>query len=169
MTGAAAIALIAFADVILNLWTHNPTLTQNTSHVLQLLLVGNLINGFMNMPYQAQLAYRWTGLTLRANCVALLILVPAIVWATPRYGLSGAGWAWIFFNTGYFLIVAHFMYERLLIGEKWRWYLEDILYPLVAATLVVFCVRALLSRWRNGPPQGFGFAAEWSSPRMMVS
>jgi hypothetical protein len=24
------------------------------------------------------------------------------------------------------------------------------------------------SRWRNGPPQVFGFAAEWSSPRMMV-
>ena len=25
-----------------------------------------------------------------------------------------------------------------------------------------------LIRWRNGPPRGFGFAAWWSSPRMMV-
>ena len=25
------------------------------------------------------------------------------------------------------------------------------------------------TRWRNGPAWGFGFAAEWSSPRMMVS
>ena len=48
--------------------------------------------------------------------------------------------------------------------------LEKAALILLTAGLVAQAgLTAIDIRWRNGPPQGFGFAAEWSSPRMMVS
>ena len=38
--------------------------------------------------------------------------------------------------------IYHFMYRRILITEKWKWYYNDILIPISAATTV-----ALLSSW----------------------
>jgi O-antigen/teichoic acid export membrane protein len=142
--GSAAVLLIVFSHVALSLWTRDTALAEHTSRILRLLLLGNLLNGLMNMPYQAQLAHRWIGLTLRTNCVATLSMVPAIFWATPRYGLQGAGWAWVCLNAGYVLITTHFMYRRILVTEKWIWYREDILYPLLAAAFVALCLRQIL-------------------------
>ncbi|MBI1867929.1 MAG: polysaccharide biosynthesis protein [Methylocystis sp.] len=142
--GSAAFFLIAFADVVLNLWTHDPVLTAQTSAVLRLLVFANLLNGLMNMPCQAQLAYRWLGLVLRAEFLAVVIIVPAILLATPRFGMEGAGWSLIALNAGYLLMTAQFMYRRILVMEKWKWYCNDILFPLTAAAFVAFCSRGVL-------------------------
>lgn len=76
----------------------------------------------MWIPYQTQLAHGWTSLTVRINIVAVAIIVPAILWATPRYGAEGAAWVWVALNTSYLLVGIHFMYRRILTREKWRWY-----------------------------------------------
>ena len=64
--------------------------TRSTYH--SLLALGNLLNGLMHLPYYAQLAHGWTGLSIRINIVAVLIIVPAILWATPIYDAEGAAW-----------------------------------------------------------------------------
>ena len=98
-------------------------------------MFGNLLNGLMWIPYQTQLSYGWTSLTVRINFIAVAIVVPAILLGTPRYGAEGAAWGWVAFNTGYLLIGIHFMYLRILGAEKWRWYVQDLLAPLGAALL----------------------------------
>lgn len=98
-------------------------------------MLGNLLNGLMWIPYQTQLAHGWTSLTVRINIVAVAVIVPAILWATPRYGAEGAAWVWLVLNTGYLLVGIHFMYGRILSAEKRRWYAQDLLLPLGAALL----------------------------------
>lgn len=138
--GSAAITLILFAETILRLWTQDPELASRVAPLLSLLALGNLLNGLMWIPYQTQLAHGWTSLALRINIVAVLFVVPAILWATPRYGPEGAAWAWVLLNAGYVLIGVHFMYRHILMREKWRWYVSDVAIPiaggLVAATLI---------------------------------
>ena len=134
--GSAAIIMIAFAKTVLQLWTHNAVLANRSATLLSLLALGNLLNGLMWIPYQTQLAHGWTSLTTRINIFSVAIIVPAILWATPRYGAEGAAWVWVSLNTGYVLIGIHFMYRKILTGEKWHWYGQDVLQPLVVAAFV---------------------------------
>ena len=135
IAGSAAIVMILFAETFLRLWTQDPALAARTAPLLSLLMLGNLLNGLMWIPYQTQLAHGWTSLAVRINIVAVAIIVPAILWATPRYGAIGAAWVWVGLNAGYILIGIHFMYRRILTREKWCWYWQDVLMPLGAAFL----------------------------------
>ena len=132
------------AESVLSLWTQNPELAQRTAPLLRLLALGNLLNGLMWIPYQTQLAYGWTGLTIRINVVAVLLIIPAILWATPRYGSEGAALVWVVLNAGYLLVGVHFMYRRIMSSEKWRWYREDVMQPVLAGATVALALEWVL-------------------------
>jgi len=143
IVGSAACVMMAFAETLLKLWMQDDALAHQVAPLLSLLMLGNLLNGLMWIPYSTQLAHGWTGLGVRTNIVAVIIIVPAILWATPRYGAEGAAWAWVSLNAGYVLIGIHFMHRRILCTEKWRWYREDVVQPLLGATLGAISVWCL--------------------------
>lgn len=142
--GSAALVLFVFAETLLHLWTQDAALARRAAPLLRLMVLGNLLNGLMWIPYQTQLANGWTGLSALTNTVAVAIIVPAILWVTPRYGAEGAAWVWISLNAGYVLISIHFMHRRILNAEKWRWYRQDVAQPLLAATFVAVAIRWLI-------------------------
>jgi len=142
LMGTAAIVLIVFGNVVILLWTGNPVFARQVVPLVTVLSLGTLLNGLMWLPYQMQLAYGWTSLTVKVNIIAVAIIIPAILWATPKYGAIGAAWVWVGLNAGYLGIAIYFMHRRLLPSEKWRWYREDIAMPLIAGVVV-----AVLLRW----------------------
>ena len=91
-TGSAAILLIVFAEPILLLWTQDTALAHRSASLIRILALGNLFNGLMWIPYQAQLAYGWTSFTLIMNIVSVAIIIPAIFWVAPLYGAESAAW-----------------------------------------------------------------------------
>ena len=135
LAAPVALMLIFFGEKLLVLWTGNVVLANEVAPLLALLAAGTLLNGLMHIPYMLQLAHGWSGFAARVNLVAVAVLVPAILWVTPRYGAIGAAWVWVLLNAGYVLIGIHFMYQRLLPGEKWTWYWSDTARPILAATL----------------------------------
>ena len=141
--GSAAVVLIMFAETFLKIWTQDLELSERVAPLLRLLMLGNLLNGLMWVPYQAQLAYGWTSLSIRANIAAVAIIVPAILWVTPRYGMEGAAWVWVGLNTGYFLLATQFIHRRILVHEKWLWYKDDVLIPLIAAVVMSYCFKTV--------------------------
>jgi O-antigen/teichoic acid export membrane protein len=152
--GTAAALLIMMSEVVLRLWTQDPELSARVAPLLTILALGNLLNGLMWMPIQIQLAAGWTSLIMRTNSVAVLLLVPAIFWAVPRFGPIGAAWVWVGLNAGYVLILIQFMHLRLLKGEKLRWYLFDVGLPLVASLAVTFVLSRVLNFETVGVLQG---------------
>lgn len=151
--GAAAVAIVAFADVFLPIWTGDASLSEAVAPLLRVLVVGTLLNAFMWVPYHLQLASGWTTLSIKINVVAVLVLVPAIFWAVPTYGAIGAAWAGVGLNAAYMVFTTYFMHRRLLPAEKWRWYVEDVLLPLSAAVFVGAAFVAVI------PQDVTGFAA----------
>lgn len=142
LMGAAAIVLIVFGDVVMMLWTADHALARQVSPLVAVLALGTLLNGLMWIPYQTQLAHGWTSLGVKVNLFAVAAVVPAILWATPKYGAIGAAWVWVALNAGYVTIAISFMHRRLLTTEKRRWYQEDVAMPLIAGAVV-----AVLLRW----------------------
>jgi O-antigen/teichoic acid export membrane protein len=143
IAGSAAIVLIFFAETFLILWTQDGELAGRVSLLLRLLVLGNLLNGLMHMPYQMQLAHAWTSLGIYVNTIAVLFIVPALFWAVPHSGAIGAAWVWVALNAGYCLIAIHFVHRRIMTTEKWRWYRQDVLAPLLASGIAVSLIKAL--------------------------
>jgi hypothetical protein len=101
--------------------------------------MGTALNGLMHLPYALQLAYGWTKLAFHMNAVAVLILVPSIILMASLYGAVGAAIIWVVLNSGFVLISIPLMHHRLLKGEQWKWYFEDVGLPLAVAVAAAFC------------------------------
>lgn len=148
--GSAAVVLMVFGGELLLLWTGDRVLSDRLAPLLRVLALGTLLNCFMHMPYQLQLAHGWTRLSIYVNMFAVAVLVPAIFWVAPRHGAIGVAWIWVALNAMYMFVSVHFMFRRLLGSEKWRWYFHDVIFPVAAAGLMVAAARYVL------PPQGRG-------------
>jgi O-antigen/teichoic acid export membrane protein len=148
IAGSAGLVVAVFAEDLLGLWTQDAAVAGTAGPLLSILMLGNMLNSLMWIPYQAQLAHGWTSLAMRVNTVAVLLVIPAILWATPHYGAAGAAWVWVALNTGYFCISVQFMYRRILKTEKWSWYTQDVLAPLLPAAVAVLGLS-----WLLGPAQ----------------
>jgi Co/Zn/Cd efflux system component len=134
-----------FSYEILLIWTKNSVTAENTHILLSLLICGTALHGLMNMPYTVQLAYGWTKLSIIGNFIAVILLVPMIVFMTYKFGAPGAASVWIILNSGYILFSIHFMHKRLLISEKWHWYWHDIVTPFGVSFLIAGLGRLLIT------------------------
>ncbi|MBT9099541.1 oligosaccharide flippase family protein [Methylovulum psychrotolerans] len=133
LSASAVMLLIFFAGGVMFMWSGNVNLAENTAPILSVLAVGSFLNALMWIPYRCQLAHGWTSLSLKVNFVAVIVLIPAIIWVVPRYGALGAAWIWVALNAGYFLVAIQLMHRRLIPKEKWHWYFADVFLPVVGA------------------------------------
>jgi O-antigen/teichoic acid export membrane protein len=123
-----------------------------------------MLNGLMQLPYFTMIAHGWTRLSLVSNIVAVAVLVPLLLLVVPIYGGRGAALVWITLNLGYILVQAPLLHRRILRGELWRWYGQDLALPMVAAGVAMGLAVALrgqftLSRWQLVPVLGMAWGA----------
>ena len=57
-----ALVMSVFAEPLLLAWTGDEAITHHAAPLLSVLALGTMCNGFMYIPYMAQLAHGWTGL-----------------------------------------------------------------------------------------------------------
>ena len=141
-----AIVIALFSYEILLLWTQNPVTAKKTHLIVSILISGSAINGLMNLPYALQLAFGWTRLSVFKNIIAVILLVPFIVFMAAHYGVVGAACVWLVLHTALFFIEIPIMHRRLLRQEKWRWYWQDVGIPLFACLLVAGFGRLFITR-----------------------
>lgn len=160
----AGLVMAVFSESLLYVWTGNVGLAQQSAPLLALLALGTLCNGFMHVPYMTQLAHGWTGFAVRLNVVAVCFIIPAVLWAVPRFGAVGAAWAWVALNAGYVLIGVHFMHRRLMPHEKWRWYRDAVFKPLLSGSIAVLALR----QWIDLPQDRALMAAALAGVALLV-
>ena len=131
-----ACVLAIFSREILEVWTHNQGMVLNASLLVSLLVIGNALNGLMNLPYALQLAHGWTKLAFYQAVAGVVLLMPALYFATLHWGALGAAGVWVILNIGYLLISVQVMHQYLLKEEKLRWYVNDVVKPLAASLAV---------------------------------
>jgi len=142
LVGSAAFMLIAFGDKALYLWTHDAVLASKTAPMLAVLALGALLNCLLWIPYQMQLAHGIVGLAFKSNLIAILIVIPSLLWVIPRYGGIGAAWVWAAVNFGYIILNAKLMFRRILSSEQASWYLKDIALPMTSILVI-----GVICRW----------------------
>ena len=140
----AAVVIALFSYEVILLWTQNAITAEMTHRIVSIMICGTALNGLMNPPYALQLAFGWTKLSVIKNTVALIILVPLIIFLSMRYGAVGAASAWLILNIGYVLFEIPVMHGRILRDEMWRWYWSDVSVPMIACLSLAGLGRLLL-------------------------
>ena len=125
-----------FSKDILFAWTGNAALSEQARWLFALLLLGNAMNGVMNIPYALQLGAGWTGLALWANVIALLVVTPLTYFLATSLGALGGAIAWCVLNACYIVFSQTVMHRRLLLTEKWRWYINDVGVAVLVAAMI---------------------------------
>ena len=135
-----------FSAPILFLWTGDPILSERISLVTSLLALGVALNySVMGTLDLLQMAYGWLQPSLLSRLAALVLCGPIMTILAYSYGSVGVAVAWLAIYVGYAMLTPHFVFRRLMVGDKARWYVKDVLSPM----LVAFSTAAL---WRFSIP-----------------
>lgn len=144
VVASVSVMLMFFARDVIYLWSGDAATADTVALPLIILVAGSACNGLMNTPYALQLAHGWTRLAAVSNFVALVVGIPFCIWAVDGYGIVGASLLWFCINCGNLIIGIPLMHRRLMRHEMQRWYLHDLLPPILASVLVVGTARLLL-------------------------
>ncbi len=145
VAGSVGAVFVVDSDKIITLWTGNPALSVEISNPVRLLALGGMLNSCMLAPYNCQLASGWTSISNRANLIAIVILIPALMFVVPLAGTLGASATWAGLNAGYVLVFAPFFFQRQFPHEIRKWYVLDLLMPIGSAFTACFAARAFVS------------------------
>jgi O-antigen/teichoic acid export membrane protein len=140
-----------FSKELILVWTGNMVTALNTYLLASVLMIGSTLMGLMVIPYALQLAFAWTKLGLYLNIIAVITLIPAMVWLVSIYGTLGACFVWVALYAGQFIGMINFMHRRILKGEKWKWYVEDVAKPLLAPLVIVPIGRLFINETMSKP------------------
>ena len=124
-------------------WTGNIKLTNNTSAILQVCVVGSVFNCMMWVPYLFMLAKGNTRFTIYQNLIVIIIMLPLLYFLTKTYGALGASFVWLIVNAGYVMVSIPVFHHFFLKGELMRWYKSDVALPLITSIALVLGVKLL--------------------------
>lgn len=145
----AALVLAAFAEPVLWVWTGDAAIARSAAPVLSLYALGNGVLALAAFPYYLQFAKGDLKLHLIGNLLFVLVLIPALVWATWRHGMIGAGVAWLSANMLYFLAWIPAVHGRFFTGLHGKWLGQDVAPVAGAAALAAGLARSTID-WPAG-------------------
>lgn len=144
----ASLVLAFFSRQILQIWTANAALAHIAAPVLTLYALGNGILALCSFPYFLQFAKGDLKLHLIGSVLFMAALIPTLIWATHRYGMVGAGFAWVGANAVYFIFWIPTVHRHFVKGLHREWLLND-----VAAIVILSAACSVLMwhlvRWPN--------------------
>lgn len=150
------LVLAFFPAQVLTAWTGKVDVAANAAPILTLYAVGNGILALAAFPYFLQVAHGELRLHLIGNVLFVLLFVPLLLLAVTRFGVIGAGYAWIAANLLPFVAWLPIVHHRYFKGQHFDWLVKDI---GVIVLLPTACA-ALLLQTMQWLPSKSGLAAE---------
>lgn len=136
IAGTAALIAGVFAEQILWVWTGDSGFAEGYARVFGLYAVGNGFLALAAFPYYLQYAKGDLKLHFWGNVVFVSLLVPAIVLATMRFGVLGAGLVWAGTNLLFLLLWTPLVHRRFFAGLHGVWLAQDVLRVLILPVLL---------------------------------
>jgi O-antigen/teichoic acid export membrane protein len=144
-----ALIMCFYSENLFQIWTQDTTVSHHAAPILSLLIIGTALNGMMNIPYALQLAYGRPKLIVYINVIAIIVLLPPLMWAASVYGALGGAMIWLALNVGYIVFGVIAVHRKALQSELFFWITNDFGLPSIIALSVVMLSWLIL-------PEGMG-------------
>ncbi len=138
------VTLVAFPERSLLAWTGQVEVSEAGAPIFSLLMLASILNALLNLPYMLQLAHGWTSLTNKVNAVAIIALLPILIWATKSYSGVGAAASIACLNLVSLLMMSTLVLRRLLPEELLGWFAFAVFLPALAGGSVGLVLRFVL-------------------------
>ena len=132
LIGSLAILLLIYADIFLLLWTGDEELSAKVAPMLRVLVIGNLFSAIARFICQTAYAHGFTRLVLYLNIFAVIFIIPALFIVVAYFGAIGAAYLWAIYTGGVLFLGCPLFFKKILIGERFTWYVIDTALPLTA-------------------------------------
>ncbi len=133
---AGAMVLFLFTKDFILIWTHDDLIASSIENVTKVLLIGGLFLSFQYMPYHLAIANGHTRTNVRLGIVAVICIIPALVFFVKHYGLIGATYTWLIMNLFAYFYLGYFIISKFLKNEFKRWLINGTLVPLLISALI---------------------------------
>lgn len=137
----AALVLAFFPVQVLWAWTGDYVIASKAAPVLMLYSLGNGLLALAAFPYYLQFAKGDLRLHLIGNALFVSIFIPLLIWAANRYGMVGAGYAWIIANLLPFIAWLPIVHRRFVKGLHTKWLLGDVLPVILLPAALALSLR----------------------------
>lgn len=154
----AALLLAFFPAEVLWTWTGNAEIAQQAAPVLVLYAIGNGVVAVSAMPYFLQFAKGNMRLHVIGGAFLAVLLIPALVWSSQKYGALGAGYTWLCANVTYFLTWVPLIHRHFLHRLHLRWLSTDIGFITLPPLIGAFLLHALVPLPKARLPLGIVLA-----------
>jgi O-antigen/teichoic acid export membrane protein len=155
--------LVLFAHELLALWTRNPEIAYRSAPLLALLGIGTLLNGFMNIPFALQLARGNSRLSFTICVMLCVLLVPAMLVLTGRFGIVGGAAVSPILNGLSLLIGLPLTYRKCLGSSHWTSFYSSLMRQQGPAFLLLVAIRWIVPLSANPVLQGLELAAAFAA------
>jgi len=142
-----ALVLSIFAEQVLFAWSGNAQIAHKAAPVLFLYALGNCIMVFSAFPYYIQYAKGDLKLYLIANMLLGMFFIPLIYYSVEKFGMVGAGYAWIIINGLFFLLYVPIVHYRFDTGLHMKWLLVDIGFVGAPPFILLIVINELIIVW----------------------
>lgn len=122
---------------ILTLWIGDKVIVDKISSIVSIMVLGNVVNNIMIMPYLLQISGGWTSLSLWSNIIYVIIFGPVIYFGYNYYGLIMVPIAWLVINVINVIFQVQVMHKKIYCEEMGRWYYKDIGIPFFVSSLIL--------------------------------
>lgn len=164
-----ALVLIFFPHEVLYLWTGTEATAYNTSALLSLLALGNLLYALAGFP---NLLIYAAGLPLISATVLIALaacILPSLFLFVPRFGPVAGSMIWAVACAVYLLAIVPVTHHRVLRGEFPRWIVWNMLVPVTTGAVIFTSARWLMPGGATVPVQFFFIGCAWSIATLCIA
>lgn len=128
---SGAMVLFLFTKDFVLIWTHDYVIADAIDNVTKVLLIGGVFLSFQYMPYYLAIANGHTKTNVRLGVVAIICIIPSLIFCVKQFGLIGATYTWLSMNIFAYFYLGYFIISKFLKNEFKRWLINGTLIPLI--------------------------------------
>jgi O-antigen/teichoic acid export membrane protein len=135
------LTLLVFSTDFIYAWTGDMYAASSAGPVASFLLAGAIFQSLTITPFYIALAHGNVKINLQIGVASLVLLVPLLIYFIPKYGVLGAGIAWLSMNMCTGIPYVLMLHKRFLSGEFFRWFSRGIIFPVSIVIPIVLLGR----------------------------
>lgn len=136
-----SVSLFLFAPEVLALWVGRANVTTELVPTIRIMAGGSLFLAIGALPYYLSLAHGHSRTSVLLNTGLAPVMLLLLVFATSRWGMSGAAVPWLLTNFLNFAVLSVVIVRRYAPISVVRWMVDGVVVPTLAAGLVLLLGR----------------------------
>jgi O-antigen/teichoic acid export membrane protein len=140
----AGLTLALYSRNFIYAWTGSDVAAQEAGMAASLLLLGQIMQAVVFVPYYLALAFGRPKLNIQIGIASILLIAPILIFFIKKFGIVGGGISWLMMNMVSLPAYMYFFHRRFLPGELKNWSLYDVGRPMLAAFPVILLLHQFL-------------------------